>query len=104
MMITRPLVASSFNRGQVHVGEHFENDVHTAAARGFQDFFLITRLAVIENLMRTFPLCEVEAFCVPAVPKMVRPMARAICTAALPTPPLAPCTSTLSEACASAEW
>src|SRR6267378_3597962 len=32
------------------------------AARGLQDFFLITRLAVIENLMRTFPLYEVEAF------------------------------------------
>src|SRR5882762_8969658 len=32
------------------------------AARGLQDFFLIARLAVIENLMRTFPLCEVEAF------------------------------------------
>src|SRR5207248_658272 len=42
-------------------------------------------------------------FAFPAVPKTVSPMARAICTLALPTPPLAPCTSTVSDACAFAE-
>src|SRR5207253_5222609 len=46
--------------GQVHIGEHFENDVHTAAAGGLQYPLLITRLAVIENLMRALAFYEVD--------------------------------------------
>ena len=44
--------------GQVYVGEHFENDIHAAAARRFQYFFLIARFAVIENLICSFALDE----------------------------------------------
>ena len=48
--------------GEVHIGEHFKNDVNATAARRFQDFFLIARLTVIENSLRSFALCEVQAF------------------------------------------
>src|SRR5712691_12207116 len=40
--------------GKVHVGEHFKNDVQAASSRCFQNLFLITRFAVIKNLMRPF--------------------------------------------------
>jgi hypothetical protein len=79
--------------GKVHVSEHFQNDVHAAVVCRSQNFFLISGFAVIENLMRPLSL----------VPRTIRPMARAIWSAAMPTPPLAPCTSAVSEACAFAE-
>jgi hypothetical protein len=40
----------------------FKNDIHATAARRFQYFFLIARFAVIENLLRSFALYQVEAF------------------------------------------
>src|SRR5215471_1563793 len=90
--------------GEIYVGEHFENDVHSAVACRFQNFFLISGFMVIENLVRSLSLCYSRPVGVPAVPKIMRPILRAICTAAIPTPPLAPCTRTVSEACAFAEW
>ena len=47
---------------EVHVGEHFQNDVYAAVARRLQNFFLISGFAVIEDLMRTLPLGYFEAF------------------------------------------
>src|SRR6202140_5878807 len=47
---------------KVHVGQHFKNNVHTAAAGCPQYLFLITRLAVFENLMRALAFCEAETF------------------------------------------
>src|SRR6516164_6093273 len=43
--------------GEVNVGEHFENCVYPAIARRFQDFFQISALAVVENLVCSLPLC-----------------------------------------------
>src|SRR5262249_11544046 len=43
--------------GEIHVGEHFENDVHSAVACRFQNFFLISGFMVIENLVRSLSLC-----------------------------------------------
>ena len=46
---------------EVHVGEHFQNDVYAAVARHLQNFFLISRFAVIENLMCPSRLADIEA-------------------------------------------
>ena len=37
--------------GEVHVREHFQNDVHAAVVCRLPNFFLMSGLAVIENLM-----------------------------------------------------
>ena len=42
--------------GEVYVGEHLQNYVHAAVACRLQNLFLISKLVVIENLMRTLPL------------------------------------------------
>jgi len=55
--MTRPFLAKSFVAGEVNVGEHFENYVYPAIARRFQDFFQISALAVVENLVCSLPLC-----------------------------------------------
>ena len=46
---------------EVHLGEHFQNDVYAAVARRLQNFFLISRFAVIEDLMRPLSLRQFEA-------------------------------------------
>ena len=43
--------------GKIHVGEHFENNVHSAIVGRFQNFLLISGLAVIENLVRPLTFC-----------------------------------------------
>ena len=48
--------------GQVHIGEHLENDVHTASPGRLQYPLLITHLAVIENVMRALAFYEVDTF------------------------------------------
>src|SRR5262249_46241016 len=47
---------------EIHVGEHFENNVHATVVRRLQNFFLISGFAVIENLMRPLLLGDFEAF------------------------------------------
>ena len=61
--MTRPLFGQlSGVVGKVYVGEHLKNNVHAAVARRLQNFILISRFAVIENLMRPLPLCYFDPF------------------------------------------
>src|SRR5260370_25201901 len=48
-------------RREIYVRAHFENDVHATAASGLHNFFPITGLAVIENLMCSFAPDEIDA-------------------------------------------
>src|SRR5438128_8236735 len=48
-------------RAEIHVGEHFEDDVHAAAAGGLENRVLVAGFGVIEDLMRAFELRDVEA-------------------------------------------
>ena len=102
--MTRPFLAQELRVvGEIHVGEHFQNYIHAAVARRMQNLFLISGSAVVENLVRPLSLGDFQAFWCTCSAKDLQPMARAIWRAAVPTPPLAPCTRAVSEACAFAE-
>src|SRR6516165_8365670 len=58
--------------GQIHVREHFQNDVHAAVVRRLENFFLISGFAVIENLMSPLPLSHFEAFRCPCSAKNLK--------------------------------
>ena len=73
-------------------------DIDALPTGGFQNFFGVARFGVIERLMRTFRFTRSRPLGVPAVPKTVMPIARANCTAAVPTPPLAPWIRSVSPA------
>src|SRR5213079_155650 len=89
---------------EVHVCEQFHNHVNAAAAGRLHDLFEMVGRAMIEHFVRALFARELESSSLPAVPNTRRPRARASCTAAVPTPPLAPCISTVSPGCASARW
>src|SRR5208282_4674982 len=46
---------------KIHVGEHFQDDVHAAAPSSFHDFIEIAGFAVIENLMSPFACDEIKS-------------------------------------------
>jgi len=64
---------------------HLEDDV-TARPPVALKFPPGSGLGVVENLMRGFALHKLEAFFVPPGTETFMPTARAICTAAVPTP------------------
>jgi hypothetical protein len=63
-------------RGGVELisGEHFQNEAHAAVVHRFQNFFLISGFAVIENLMRPSRLAISRPFGVPTVARTFRPL------------------------------
>jgi hypothetical protein len=60
-----------------------------------ENLFLIVRGSVIDHVMRTSFLTNCRPSSLPAVLMILIPAARANCTAAIPTPPLAPWTSSV---------
>ena len=81
---------------QVHVGEHLQNHVHAPAGREANDLVLIAFHPMVEDVVRALTQREIASLVGPAVPMTVIPMARAVWTAAIPTPPLAPWTRSVS--------
>ena len=48
---------------KIHVGQHFQNDVHAAAGGAFFYFVLAIGFRMIERLMRALTLYELQSLC-----------------------------------------
>jgi hypothetical protein len=79
---------------EIHVCQHLEDDVDALAARELDHLVEVAGRCVVEDVVGAVSATIFRPFSVPAVPMTVSPRARASWTAAMPTPPLAPCTST----------
>ena len=82
---------------EVLVRQQLDDHVDALALCQLHQLVQISFGRVIERrATRSLLLHQLDSSSLPAVPITIIPAARASCTAAVPTPPLAPCTSTVS--------
>ena len=105
MIATRP--AFRENRQifpEIHVREQFHDHVNTAPAGRLHDLLEMVRRTMIEHFVRALFAGELASFVTAGGAEHAQTASTRNCTAAVPTPPLAPCTSTVSPGSASARW
>src|SRR5437016_8249111 len=90
--------------GEVHVRQHLQHDVDALAAGQPQQLVEIIRRGVIERVVGALLEHQAPALGRPRGAEHRHAPRRASCTAPMPTPPLAPCTSTVSPASPWPRW
>ena len=84
---------------QIHISLHFSNHINFFFTNRFLNFINIVSFFVTKHFVGSILQNNLRPSSVPAVPQTFKPLALTVWHAAIPTPPLAPWTRTLSLAC-----